>query len=595
MARSPVSPVTEPARVSDCVLLMLISAGFRSGFYFIIMTPVKHINFARLQTGMATRKATLYTFFYYPALFSLFYRLLVGSRVPWKDFFENLIFTCLFLLFSNLLRRRRLRFFFLLFTLVFLYLTIFVEVAYAYLYKNPISESTVFILLETNFSEARDFISMYFDKHLFFLFLGFFLPLLSSLFLLRRFLPAGGYFHAFPAANKSQHKRVQLVSLLLIVLGCSILLGTRLRNKNIVFVVYKSLKTYRKEANAYKLLGQEKMGGKFSNVVSDNQDEELYVLIIGESTTRNHMSLYNYYRNTNPLLSAKKDELIVYQDVISPHTQTIPSLKKVLTLADFENPEGYKDGTLLQLMNKAGFATYWVSNQCPLGTYETLVTQLAKSAGKHYFTNTATWESKTPYDEKLLIPFKEVLAEKTKKKFVVLHLMGTHGSYDNRFPRSFAKFHSVPATKFKTEYAYQSINDYDDAVLYNDYFVNSVLDLVKQQAKKSWVLYLSDHGEEVFDTMPVAEHLEKKGSKPMYEIPFIIWRSDKYKQHDNHQYITDRKYMTDDLIYTVADMSGVRFSEFDSTRSLVSPGFRMRKRSISKTEDFDTKFGTKQK
>lgn len=550
----------------------------------------------RLEPKWPSRKeAVLYAIFYYPAFFPLFYRLLVHSHVSWKDFFENLIFTCMLLLVSNFLRPRKLRFIFLLGILVFLFVTTFIEVAYAHLYKNPISESTIFILLETNFSEAKDFFSMYFDKNLFLLFLALFLPLLSAIVLLRKLAFSIRYFHAFSARNQEPHKHVLLLSIFLIAIAGSVLLTTNLRKKNIVYVVYKSLKAYRKDSKAYALLGKDKTGGKFTNVTSGNQDEELYVLVIGESTTRNHMSLYNFYRPTNPLLSARKDELIVYQDVISPHTQTIPSLKKVLTLANFENAEGYKDGTLLQLMNKAGFATYWVSNQCPLGTYETLVTQLAKSAGKSYFTNTSTWESKTPYDEKLLIPFKEVLAEKTKKKFIVLHLMGTHGSYVNRFPESFAKFHSVPATSFKTEYAYQSINDYDDAVLYNDYFVNSVLDLVKKEAKKSWVIYLSDHGEEVFDTLPMAEHLEKKGSKPMYEIPFVVWRSDQYKQHDNHQYLTDRKYMTDDLIYTVADMSNVRFAEFDSTRSLVNANFIVRKRSINKNEDYDTKFGSKQK
>ncbi len=38
------------------------------------------------------------------------------------------------------------------------------------------------------------------------------------------------------------------------------------------------------------------------------------IVVIGESLTRNHMSLYGYPRNTNPLLSERKDNLYVYNN-----------------------------------------------------------------------------------------------------------------------------------------------------------------------------------------------------------------------------------------------------------------------------------------
>ena len=51
-----------------------------------------------------------------------------------------------------------------------------------------------------------------------------------------------------------------------------------------------------------------------------------YVFIVGESANRNHLSLYGYKRNTTPKLEAMRDELVVFEDVISPDTHTIPSL-----------------------------------------------------------------------------------------------------------------------------------------------------------------------------------------------------------------------------------------------------------------------------
>jgi heptose-I-phosphate ethanolaminephosphotransferase len=261
-------------------------------------------------------------------------------------------------------------------------------------------------------------------------------------------------------------------------------------------------------------------------------------------------------------------------------------------LANYEHPERSKDGSLLQLMNKAGFETYWISNQNPIGTDETLITTLSKAAAKSYFTNTAGWrKSFTPYDEKLLIPLKKVLSEKKRKKFIILHLMGTHSKYSKRYPESFKQFNTTPITAFKHEVAFNLINEYDNAVLYNDQIVSKVIDLVRNENENAWVLYFSDHGEDVFETIDATSHRETGGTKPMYDIPFVFWVSEKYKQQDkDHIYQSERKFMTDDLIYTIADMSNVHFTEFDSTRSLINPNFIHRKRKINEKEDYDEKF-----
>ena len=541
-----------------------------------------------------TSKMLLYCLFYYPAVFALLYPLFTLSQSNKNEFLETLVFTSVLLLISNFLRYYWLRLLYLIAALVFVYSTVFFETAYFHLYQNKISESTIYILLETNSAEAGDFLSMYFDKQVLTICLVLFIPLVFTIFILVRFLPAHRYFLCLSRLAKLQRLQPLVPSAVLLALLCGVLYIPKLRNRNIVYVAARSFKKYRREAKALQLLWEDKLGGKFTNVTSDTLQEELYVMIIGESTTWHHMSLYNYYRNTNPLLSARKDELHVYTDVVSPHSTTIQSLEKVLTLANYEHPERSKDGSLLQLMNKAGFKTYWLSNQNPIGTYETLVTSLSKAAFEFQFTNTSDWSSNTPPDEKLMIPFQAALSENVKKKFIVLHLMGSHGAYIKRYPAEFDQFHTRPVTPFAHERAFTNINQYDNSILYNDYIVNKIIDLVKKENKKSWVLYFSDHGEDVFETINTAAHTESIGTKPMYDIPFFFWLSEKYKAEDkNHAYITDRKYMTDDLIYTVADMSGVRFSEFDSTRSLVNKNYLVRKRGLSKTVDYDTKFFTK--
>ena len=47
------------------------------------------------------------------------------------------------------------------------------------------------------------------------------------------------------------------------------------------------------------------------------------VLVIGESTNRQRMSLYGYQRNTTPELDKLKDQLAVFDNVVTPRPYTI--------------------------------------------------------------------------------------------------------------------------------------------------------------------------------------------------------------------------------------------------------------------------------
>nr|WP_267879224.1 sulfatase-like hydrolase/transferase [Methylobacillus glycogenes] len=52
------------------------------------------------------------------------------------------------------------------------------------------------------------------------------------------------------------------------------------------------------------------------------------VLVIGESTNRQRMSLYGYARETTPRLDAMQDELSVFKNVVASRPYTIESLTR---------------------------------------------------------------------------------------------------------------------------------------------------------------------------------------------------------------------------------------------------------------------------
>ena len=107
----------------------------------------------------------------------------------------------------------------------------------------------------------------------------------------------------------------------------------------------------------------------------------------------------------------------------------------------------------------------------------------------------------------------------------------------------------------------------------------------------SFVVYFSDHGDDVFDTQDFVGHYRQKGSKPMFDIPFLAWFSEDYltnnKRIDTLTNYTNRKYNTENFIYSFSDLINTKFEGFDDTKSLFSPNFKANKRIIKDSLDYD--------
>ncbi|MCA0931958.1 sulfatase-like hydrolase/transferase [Lutimonas saemankumensis] len=468
-------------------------------------------------------------------------------------------------------------------SLILLNLMVFIDFSHIYLFEYNFSQSSMYVLLETNKSEASSFLSMYFDKNLF-LFGSFILLCISvSSYLIRK------YFRI----NKSDYLIIEggsrAIKQLFIFFSATLVFAVFLYYNKYNFLPYtivKGYNHYHQDWLSFQKLGNNKVGGNFSNVkLKSNQSNQNVVLVLGESTTNGHMGIYGYYRNTTPRLNELKNELLIFQNVISPHASTIPSLSKILTLGDYNNPERKFDGSIIQLFNKAGFKTYWISAQDKTGVNSSFVTGISNACDDQIFISSYDY---TPLDGEILNPLKEVLSNDTENKLIILHLLGTHTRYDERYPEDFDKFKSTPRTKFKHEDAYKYINEYDNAILYNDYVISEIISLLKESKTRSSFLYLSDHGEEVYQSLNIAGHWEEKFRSTMYEIPFIIWSSDYTTQHfKTFEIDVDRKYNSEDLIYTMADLANVSFIEFDSTKSLINKNFEYKNRMILKNLNFD--------
>lgn len=457
----------------------------------------------------------------------------------------------------------------------------FFESGYYYMFGTYFSPSAVFVLLDTNLDEAKEFIGFYIDTPLMVFTLVFWMVVVL--------LTVRYKWVLFPDFHRIRRNTVFTISTMFAIM--IFLKFTTLIVFNFPYLIIKSNMEYYAESKKIGNYKENKLGN-FQEVFRPHSDkDELYVIIIGESTNRTHLGLYGYYRQTTPELEKLKDELLIYDDVISPHAYSIGALTKILTLANYEFPDKSADGSIIQLINSAGFDTYWLSNQRPIGPYESLITKIALSSKFHKFITTTIAGRSKVLDGELIEEFNDVLTKlESKKNVIFIHMMGTHHEYENRYPPDFDKFNDKPLTKFPSEESTKKINDFDNAILYNDALIAEVIAKVGELNQKSFVLFFSDHGEEMYDNLDMAGHNEDIYSKQMFEVPFLLWESPKYKEEKNIDFVKDRKYMLDDLFYSVADLLDINSVETDMTRSIFSRNFEERKRIIKDTLIFDTFF-----
>jgi heptose-I-phosphate ethanolaminephosphotransferase len=306
------------------------------------------------------------------------------------------------------------------------------------------------------------------------------------------------------------------------------------------------------------------------------------VLVLGESTNREHMSLYGYSRPTTPKLDKIKDQLSIFNNVISARPYTIEALEQVLTFADQEHADlVLKKPSLMNMMQQAGYKTYWITNQQTITKRNTMLTTFSKQMDVQHYMNNSRAQNSREYDENVFEPFQNALNDEAPRKFIIIHLLGTHMKYNYRYPPEYEVFNdrSGLADVFDNHQA-EVINTYDNAVLYNDHVVSSLIDQLAKKNNRSLMVYLSDHGEDVYDTPP-HQMLGRNEGKPtlaMYAVPFMMWQSPEWKNGTNMDFnsMTNRPYSTSHFIHTWADLAGLSFDEFDATKSLINPAFTER-------------------
>ena len=317
----------------------------------------------------------------------------------------------------------------------------------------------------------------------------------------------------------------------------------------------------------------------FSGIVSSLPADEpqTYVVVIGESSSALHHHYCGYARETNEFTDAIGDGMLRFHNVKSPFAQTLPVLELVLTFADKDHRNLiWEKGSVVDYFHDTGFEVFWMSNQYALD--DTAITAITAGADKSKCYNFGDMKrfEKAGLDGAMLPDFeKTVLSQDTKKKIVFMHLIGSHSAYVNRYPSEFKHFTGQAPGKSLSAAKAQMLNAYDDSVRYTDWFIAKCVEILRKSTAASYLLYFSDHGEDVFDSCPdkILGH-SQLANGPMTKIPMMLWVSDRLdKLRPDIRRRADAAndgYDLSDVIHTIIDVSSLSNKDFEPFKSILN-------------------------
>ena len=272
------------------------------------------------------------------------------------------------------------------------------------------SSDTMLAIMQTNFSESKEFIKDYFNAKVLFSCLILILVMFAEIKVL---------------ANNTLRNRskIFLFTSILICIG-SILLLYKTRVNIVTDIGIKAKQNLKSYNDFRKKMAQRKNNISVKGTLKHNGDKGIYVLVIGESQNKNHMSAYGYQKDTTPWLKAMMNSknTLVFNEVYSCHTHTVPVLTYALTAKNQYNSTNLSEAvSILEVAEAVGYETAWLSNQVKYGAWDTPITVIASEANQQVWINKNLGETTetNAFDIKLVDALEHI--KYTDKMLLIIH------------------------------------------------------------------------------------------------------------------------------------------------------------------------------
>jgi heptose-I-phosphate ethanolaminephosphotransferase len=141
------------------------------------------------------------------------------------------------------------------------------------------------------------------------------------------------------------------------------------------------------------------------------------------------------------------------------------------------------------------------------------------------------------------------------------------------------------------------IAHYDNATRYNDDVIRQLVSMYQDQ--NTVMVYLSDHGEEVYDYRDNYGRDDwSMGNEPQqvlryqYMVPMVVWCSDKYltlhpEMAELLKQSADKPFMLDNTCHLLFRLANLLTPYYNNRRDILSPDYKCPKRIINDQFDYD--------
>ncbi len=287
------------------------------------------------------------------------------------------------------------------------------------------------------------------------------------------------------------------------------------------------------------------------------------ILIIGESANRDRMTAFNpsLQEDSTPWLTqmVKENQITLYRKAYSNYPATALSLEQVLTSMNQYHDEKFNEAvSIIDVANKAGYDTWWLSNQSRAADSNAVYGIVAEQA------KNKLWVDHAPGDDQSLLELMTKIPREGSH-FIVIHLYGSHTRYKDRYPKGYEEVRNSTSER---------IMEYDTSIKYTDEVMSKIFNYAKQNLNLQAMVYTSDHGEDM-----EKGHGEGGFTYAMVHIPVFFYLSPAYqadyseqakniKAHENMIFTND--LMFDTLCGMLSGKNNFYNSHYDITDSRYS-------------------------
>ncbi len=355
---------------------------------------------------------------------------------------------------------------------------------------------------------------------------------------------------------------------------------------------------YATERNALRSAFERNRHFRFGASAAPSAQPRIFVLVIGETSRADRWGLNGYARDTSPRLRLRQD-LVSFRHMLSPWSY---SRQAVPTLISRKPPDdaaaSFDEASIVAAFKEAGFRTTWISLQAPVGYYESPISIHAYEADRVVFLNPVDYSTHGKLDTAAVPALAKLLDQGGHRDhFVVIHTLGSHFRYSDRYPAAFARYlPDRPAGRKarlfdEGDKRYLS-NAYDNSILFTDHFLDrTIAELERRSGAESWLFFSSDHGESLFDDCrKLSGH--GHGDRHSHSVAALFWASPGYAARHRPalelmRQRQDQLLSTAMVFETLSDLGGLTVPGRRPDNSLVAEPLRAPEEVVTPFRDSD--------